>query len=43
VWGSSPFRNVDDHFTWAFVGAYGPNLGRDERLIWDELAGMLSW
>ena len=20
------FRNVDDHFTWAFAGVYGPNF-----------------
>jgi hypothetical protein len=37
------FRNVEDHFTWAFVGVYGPNYDRDRGLLWDELAGLLSW
>ena len=23
------FRNVEDHFTWAFAGVYGPNSDRD--------------
>jgi hypothetical protein len=31
------FRNVEDHFTWAFVGVYSPNSVRDKGLIWDEL------
>jgi hypothetical protein len=25
------------------VGVYGPNFDRDRRLLWDDLAGMLSW
>jgi hypothetical protein len=36
------FRNVEDHFTWDFVGVYGPNSNKDRRLFWDELVGMLS-
>jgi hypothetical protein len=37
------FRNVEDHFAWAFVGVYGPNADGDRRFLWDELAGLLSW
>jgi hypothetical protein len=37
------FRNVVDRFVWAFEGVYGPNSGIDRRLLWDELAGILSW
>jgi hypothetical protein len=29
------FKNVEDHFTWAFAGVYGPI-----RIMWDELASM---
>ena len=36
------FRNVVDRSVWAFVGVYGLNLDRDRRLLWDELAGVLS-
>jgi hypothetical protein len=36
------FRNVVDHSVWAFAGVYGLNLDRDRRLLWDELAGVLS-
>jgi hypothetical protein len=25
------------------VSVYGPNSDRDRRLLWDELAGLLSW
>jgi hypothetical protein len=41
--GGVTFRNVEDHFTWACAGVYGPNVDRDKRLIWDELVGFLSW
>jgi hypothetical protein len=37
------FRNVVDHFVWAFAGVYGLNSNSDRRLLWDELAGILSW
>jgi hypothetical protein len=37
------FRNVEDHFTWAFAGVYGPNFDRYRRLLWDKMANMLSW
>ena len=36
-------KNVDEGFVWAFVGVYGPNGDSDKRLLWDELAGLLSW
>jgi hypothetical protein len=37
------FKNVEDQVSWAFVSAYGPNFDCDRRLLWDELAGLLSW
>jgi exonuclease III len=37
------FRNVVDRFVWAFVGVYGPNSDMNRSLLWDELAGILSW
>jgi exonuclease III len=37
------FRNVVDRFVWAFAGVYGPNSDMDRSLLWDELAGILSW
>ena len=37
------FRNVVDLFVWPFARVYGPNLDRDRRLLWEELAGILSW
>jgi len=40
---SISFRNVVDRSTWAFAGVYGPNSDRDRSLLWDELAGLLSW
>lgn len=36
-------RNVEDNFSWAFVGIYCPNFDRNMRLLWDELVGLLSW
>ena len=40
---SCKFKNVDDHFEWAFIGVYGPNSDRDRHLPWEELAGIHSW
>jgi hypothetical protein len=40
---SVSFRNVVDRFVWAFAGVYGPNSDIDRSLLWDELAGILSW
>jgi endonuclease/exonuclease/phosphatase family metal-dependent hydrolase len=37
------FRNVVDRFVWAFAGVYGTNSDMDRSLLWDELAGILSW
>jgi hypothetical protein len=37
------FKNVEDHFTWAFANIYGPNCDGDRRLLWDELASLVSW
>jgi hypothetical protein len=37
------FKNVMDGFEWAFAGVYGPNGDFDRHLLWDELAGLLSW
>jgi hypothetical protein len=36
------FRNVVDLSVWDFAGVYGPNSDRNRRLLWDELAGVLS-
>jgi hypothetical protein len=40
---AASFRNVVDRFVLAFAGVYGPNSDFDRRLLWDELAGILSW
>uniref|UniRef100_A0A2N9G614 Uncharacterized protein n=1 Tax=Fagus sylvatica TaxID=28930 RepID=A0A2N9G614_FAGSY len=40
---SCKFRNVLDQFEWSFSGVYGPNLDRERGLLWEELAGLLSW
>ena len=37
------FKNVVDLSIWAFAGVYGPNREKDRRLLWDELASVLSW
>jgi hypothetical protein len=31
-----------DLSVWDFAGVYGPNSDRNRRLLWDELAGVLS-
>ncbi|XP_041001721.1 uncharacterized protein LOC121247439 [Juglans microcarpa x Juglans regia] len=36
------FKNVDDGWEWAFAGSYGPNVDRDRRRLWEELAGLYS-
>jgi hypothetical protein len=36
------FRNVEDGMIWAFAGVYGPNNINYRRLLWDELAGLMS-
>jgi hypothetical protein len=30
---ADPFRDVEDYFTWAFVGVYCPNSDRDRRRL----------
>uniref|UniRef100_A0A2N9HE33 Uncharacterized protein n=1 Tax=Fagus sylvatica TaxID=28930 RepID=A0A2N9HE33_FAGSY len=40
---SCKFRNVLDQFEWSFSGVYGPNLDSDRGLLWEELAGLVSW
>ncbi len=37
------FKNIEDDFTWAFVGVYGPNFDSLRRSLWEELAGLFSW
>jgi hypothetical protein len=37
------YRNIEDHFTWAFAGVYDLNSNRNRRLLRNELAGMLNW
>ena len=34
---------MGDNFEWAFTGVYGPNVDREKRLTWEELAGLYSW
>ena len=40
---SCKFKNVEDHFVWAFTSVYGPNSDRDRQLLWEELASIHSW
>ena len=40
---SCKFKNVEDHFVWAFTSVYGPDSDRDRQLLWEELAGIHSW
>jgi exonuclease III len=40
---SCKFKNVLDQFEWIFTGVYGPNLDNDRDMLWEELAGLLSW
>jgi hypothetical protein len=35
--------NAKDQFSQAFASIYGPNANCDRRLLWDELASLLSW
>jgi hypothetical protein len=37
------FRLIEDNSIWAFAGVYGPNHVRNRRILWDELAGLMSW
>lgn len=33
---------MEDHFEWAFVGVYSPNLDRELELLWGKLVGIYS-
>jgi hypothetical protein len=37
------FRSIEDDSIWAFAGVCGPNHARDRRILWEELAGLMSW
>ncbi|XP_059446449.1 uncharacterized protein LOC132177995 [Corylus avellana] len=36
------FKNVANGLVWAFAGVYGPNRVNSRRLLWEELAGVMS-
>jgi hypothetical protein len=36
------FGNVEDGFSWAFLGVYGPYYDCERRYLWEELVGLLS-
>ena len=40
---SYKFRNISNQFEWIFTGVYGPNTDRDRIVLWEELAGLISW
>ena len=40
---SCKFKNVSDHFEWAFSGVYGPNSNKKCRKIGEELTELISW
>jgi hypothetical protein len=40
---SCSIENAKDQFTWAFAGVYVLNFDCDRRILWDELAQLLSW
>ena len=42
-WVSCKFKNVGDHFEWAFTGVYGPNLNKRCWLMWEELTRLITW
>jgi hypothetical protein len=35
-------KSIDDYFVWSFGGVYGPNDDGDRRVLWDELASLMS-
>ncbi|XP_035545987.1 uncharacterized protein LOC118348461 [Juglans regia] len=35
-------KNVVDEWEWAFARSYGPNMDRDRRRLWEELAGLYA-
>ena len=40
---SCKFRSVIDHQEWIFSGVYGLRLDREMMLLWDKLAGIITW
>ena len=40
---SCKFKNVSDHFEWAFSGVYGPNSNKKHRKMGEELTELISW
>jgi hypothetical protein len=36
-------RNADDNFMWAFGSVYESNDDGERRVLWDEMAGLMSW
>ena len=40
---SCKFRNVVDHYEWAFFGVYEPHVDNERMLMWDELSGVQHW
>jgi hypothetical protein len=40
---SCQIRSVEDDFSWAFIGVYGPNIDAFRSSLWDELSGLSSW
>jgi hypothetical protein len=37
------FTSVEDDFSWAFAGIYGPNMNALRSSLWDELVGLSTW
>jgi len=35
-------KSIDDNLVWVFEGVYGPNDDGDRRVLWDELASLMS-
>ena len=40
---SCKFKNVGNHFEWAFSGVYGPNWNNRRRLMREELTRLIGW
>ena len=40
---SCKFKNVSDHFEWAFSGVYGANSKKKHRKMGEELTELISW
>ena len=40
---SCKFKNVSDHFEWAFSGVYGANSNKKHHKMGEELTELISW